>query len=93
MPETNEYRDIEPLPDPPAVVAHSYVGFAVLGALHLTLAALFPECLQLLNLILGLVEILIAIVIGINSAEWIKKYDEWIAKNLGSQPESPPDSE
>lgn len=91
MAEVKKYPDIDPPPDPPAVVTKSYLGFAALGALHLTLAALFPECLQLLNLILGLVEILIAIVIGIKSSDWSKKYDEWVANNLGSQPESPTD--
>lgn len=80
----------DPPPDPPAIVAYSYLGFAALGILHLVLAALF-DCLQMLNLVLGLVEILIAISIAVAVSRWQKRREAWSVK-LRSRisPEPPP---
>jgi hypothetical protein len=76
MPEETQ---IDPIPDPPAVATRSYVLFAALGILHLVLAALF-ECLQMLNLVLGLLEILIAVWIAVAVSGWRKRRDDWVAR-------------
>jgi hypothetical protein len=73
MPET---EPIDIYPDPPAIALYSYIGFAAFGILHLVLAALF-DCLQMLNLVLGLLEILIAIWIFVEVSRWQKKRDAW----------------
>jgi hypothetical protein len=78
---SNDEEPFHPVPfSPPPLppeVAYSYVGFAAFGILHLVLAALFPECLQKLNLVLGLVEILIAIWIFVAVSRWRKEHDAW----------------
>lgn len=74
-------------PPPPPVVAYSYVGFAAFGILHLILAALVPECLQKLNLVLGVVEILIAIWIFVAVSRWRKEHDAW--ERSRDKPEPP----
>ena len=70
---------IDPIPDPPAIATRSYLLFGALGILHLVLAALF-ECLQMLNLVLGLLEILIAIWIAVAVSSWSKRRDDWVAR-------------
>lgn len=71
MPET---EPIDIYPDPPAIALYSYIGFGAFGLLHLILAALF-DCLQMLNLVLGLLEILIAIWIFVEVSRWQKEHD------------------
>lgn len=70
---------IDPIPDPPAIATKSFVLFGTLGVLHLVLAALF-ECLQMLNLALGLLEILIAVWIAVAVSSWRKQCDDWVAR-------------
>lgn len=79
----------DPPPDPPAIVAYSWVGFAGLGILHLVLAALF-ECLQMLNLVLGLLEILIAIWIAVAVSRWRKEHDAWVLRERSRISPEPP---
>ena len=86
---TREPIVYDPPPDPPALVAYSYLGFAAFGILHLVLAALF-ECLQMLNLVLGLVEILIAIAIAVAVSRWRKRLQEWSVKQRSRINPQPP---
>lgn len=80
----------DPPPDPPIIATRSYLLFGALGVLHLILAVL-AECLQMLNLVLGLVEILIAIWIALAVARWQKQRDDWIAKQKARiMPQAPP---
>lgn len=79
----------DPPPDPPAIMAYSWVGFAAFGILHLVLAAL-SECLPMLNLVLGLVEILIAIWIAVAVARWRKNRDAWMVKQRSRISPEPP---
>ena len=80
---------LDPLPDPPAVTTRSSMLFAAFGILHLVLAALF-ECLQMLNLVLGLLEILIAIWIATAVSSWRKRRDDWVAKQRARIRPGPP---
>jgi H+/Cl- antiporter ClcA len=88
MPET---KPIVLYPDPPTIALRSSAVLAGFGAIHLAAAALFPECLQALNLVLGLLEILIAAWIATEVSRWRKQHDEWVARQqAGSDP--PPSS-
>jgi hypothetical protein len=79
----------DPPPDPPAIVAYSWVGFAAFGILHLVLAALF-DCLQMLNLVLGLLEILIAIWIAVAVSRWRKELDASVLRERSRISPDPP---
>lgn len=68
-----------PYPDPPAARA-APVLFALLGVVHLVVAVLFGECLQIFNLVVGLLEILIAIWLAIEVSKGRKRYDSAMAK-------------
>lgn len=63
---THEHPDFDPGPSPPAVFAMAYLGAS--GILHLVLAALF-DCLQRLNLVLGLLDLLVAVLLFV----WLTK--------------------
>lgn len=76
-------------PDPPAITTRSYLLFGAFGILHLVLAALF-ECLQMLNLVLGLVEILIAIWIAVAVSRWRKERDAWVLRERSRISPEPP---
>lgn len=89
MTEVSKYPDIEPVPDPPAIAMRSSLLFAAFGILHLVLAALF-ECLQLLNLVLGLVEILIAIWIAVAVSRWRKELAAWEVRQRSRISPEPP---
>lgn len=80
---------IVPYPEPPAIATRSYLLFAAFGILHLVLAALF-DCLQMLNLVLGLLEILIAIWIFVEVSRWQKKRDAWVVKQRSRISSEPP---
>lgn len=80
---------LDPLPDPPAVATRSYLLFGAFGILHLVLAALF-ECLQMLNLVLGLLEILIAIWIAVAVSRWQKRRHDWGARQRARINPGPP---
>lgn len=79
----------DPYPEPPAITTYSYLLFGAFGILHLVLAALF-ECLQMLNLVLGLVEILIAIWIAVAVSRWRKNRDAWAVKQRSRISPQPP---
>jgi hypothetical protein len=79
-----------PYPAPPAIALRSFVAFAAFGILHLVLAALF-DCLQMLNLVVGLLEILIAIWIAVAVSRWRKELDAWALRERSRiSPEPPP---
>lgn len=78
-----------PYPDPPAIAMRSYLGFGALGILHLVLAALV-ECLQLFNLVLGLIEIVIAVVIAIAVSRWRKQHEAWVVRQRSRISPQPP---
>lgn len=80
---------IVPYPDPPAIATRSYVLFAAFGILHLVLAALF-DCLQMLNLVLGLLEILIAIWIFVAVSKWQKERAAWEVRQRSRISPEPP---
>lgn len=84
-----EPKVYDPPPDPPAIVTYSYLAFAAFGILHLVLAALF-DCLQMLNLVLGLVEILIAIWIAVAVSQWQKRREAWAVKQRSRISPQPP---
>lgn len=84
-----ERKVYDPPPDPPAIVAYSWVGFAAFGILHLILAALF-DCLQTLNLVLGLLEILLAIWIAFAVSRWRKERDAWVVRERSRISPEPP---
>jgi hypothetical protein len=79
----------DPPPDPPIIVKNSYLLFGALGILHLVLAALF-ECLQMLNLVLGLLEILIAIWIAFAVSRWRKELAAWLVGERSRISPEPP---
>ncbi|HUO86459.1 MAG TPA: hypothetical protein VM617_03645 [Thermoanaerobaculia bacterium] len=88
MPEFPPVYD--PPPDPPIIMSRSYLLFGALGVLHLILAALF-ECLQMLNVVLGLLEILIAVWIALAVSRWQKEHADWVAKQRARiVPQAPP---
>jgi hypothetical protein len=69
---------IIPYPDPPAVRSGATF-FALLGVVHLVVAVLV-ECLQMFNLVVGLVEIVIAIWLALAISKGRKKYQDGMAK-------------
>lgn len=68
----SETQTIPIYPDPPSVRA-APIAVALLGVTHLVVAALV-ECLQMFNLVIGLVEILIAIWLALELSRGRKKY-------------------
>lgn len=70
----NEYPDLDPGPAPPAVFAAAYL--AVSGIVHLVLAALF-DCLQRLNLVLGLLDLAVAVLVFVLLAKRKKRQLAW----------------
>lgn len=80
---------VDPPPEPPAVATSSSLLFAAFGILHLVLAALF-DCLQTLNLVLGLVEILIAIWIAVAVSRWRKELAAWVVRQRSRIAPEPP---
>jgi hypothetical protein len=81
---------IVPYPDPPAVRSAPIL-FAALGVVHLVVAVLFGECLQMFNLVIGLIEILIAIWLAVAVSKGRKRYVEGMAKlQARSTPQQPP---
>lgn len=78
-----------PPPEPPGIATNSSLLFAALGILHLVLAALF-DCLQMLNLVLGLVEILIAIWIAVAVSRWRKELAAWLVRERSRISPQPP---
>lgn len=70
---------IIPYPDPPAVRV-APIAMALLGVAHLVVAVLFGECLQMFNLVVGLIEILIAIWLFAALSQGRKKHEERLAQ-------------
>jgi hypothetical protein len=81
---------IVPYPDPPTIALRSSLVLGAFGILHLILALLFPECLQVLNLVLGLLEILIALWIASAVSRWRKRHHEWLARQRARISPPPP---
>lgn len=78
----------DPYPEPPAQRSAPIL-FALLGIVHLVVAVLF-ECLQLFNLVVGLLEILIAIWLAVAVARWRKKHHDWLARQKARISPQPP---
>lgn len=90
------YPEIEPIPDPPTVVSAAAAAIGVVGTAHLGLAAFGAEAQQTssllalaafgaegqqtFNLVVGLVEIGIAIALAIGLSTWRKERDAWLER-------------
>lgn len=77
----------DPMPIPPSSLEQSYLLLAAAGILHLVFA-LLSDMPEVLHQVLAVLEILIALGIGINSSNWRREYDAWVARNRGGQAQS-----
>lgn len=87
MAEVKKYPDVDPPPDPPAIMVSTYVFLAAAGILHLVFAAL-SDMPEVLHQVLAVLEILIAAGIAITALNWRKEYDAWVERNRSSQTQS-----
>lgn len=86
MPHERDHIDFDIGPPPPTVVALAYL--VVTGVVHLVLAALF-DCLQQLHLVLGLLDLAVALVVTLLLLRRRKRQQAWyqaLLARIGPEP-------